>query len=78
MKRRYIASMMIASASIFVVGITPAAQDRFTLKSPNGMRFRNSRATTSGRWLPRASPTTQADAVRLQILGASRRFWGIP
>ena len=39
MKRRYIASMMIASASLFVVGITPAAQDRFTLKSPNGIAF---------------------------------------
>jgi Cytochrome P460 len=39
MKRRYIASMMVISASIFVVGITPAAQDRFTLKSPNGIAF---------------------------------------
>ncbi|MGH8531372.1 MAG: cytochrome P460 family protein [Gammaproteobacteria bacterium] len=39
MKRQHIASMVIVSASIFVVGITLAAQDRFTLKSPNGIAF---------------------------------------
>lgn len=39
MKRQHIASMVIASASIFVVGITLAAQDRYTLKSPSGISF---------------------------------------
>lgn len=37
MKNRHIASIVIASASLFVVGITVAAQDRFALKAPNGI-----------------------------------------
>jgi hypothetical protein len=32
MKRQHIASMVIVSASVVVVGITLAAQDRFTLE----------------------------------------------
>ncbi len=39
MKRQYIASMVIASASLFVAGIALATQDRFSLKSPNGISF---------------------------------------
>ena len=39
MKRQRIASMLIVSASISVVGITLAAQDRFTLQVPNGLAF---------------------------------------
>lgn len=39
MKRQYIALMVIASASLFAVGIAPAAQDRFTLKTLNGIAF---------------------------------------
>ena len=39
MKRQYIALMVIASASLFAVGIAPAAQDRFTLKTANGIAF---------------------------------------
>jgi hypothetical protein len=39
MKRQHIASMLIVSASIFVVGITLAAQDRYTLQVPNGLAF---------------------------------------
>ncbi len=39
MKRQRIASMLIVSASIFVVGITLAAQDRYTLQVPNGLAF---------------------------------------
>jgi len=34
MKRQHIPLLVIASASILVVGITLAAQDRYTLKSP--------------------------------------------
>ena len=37
MKRQHIALLVIASASILVVGITLAAQDRYTLKSPSGI-----------------------------------------
>jgi hypothetical protein len=39
MKGQHIASMAIVSASIFVVGITLAAQDRYTLQVPNGLAF---------------------------------------
>ena len=39
MKRQLIAAMVVVSASLFVVGITLAAQDRFTLKAPNGIAF---------------------------------------
>jgi len=39
MKRQYVASMVIVVASTFVVGITLAAQDRFTLKAPNGIAY---------------------------------------
>jgi hypothetical protein len=39
MKRQHIASMLIVSASIFIVGITLAAQDRYTLQVPNGLAF---------------------------------------
>jgi hypothetical protein len=38
MKPRYIASMLIASATVLSAGIT-LAQDRFALKSPNGIAF---------------------------------------
>lgn len=39
MKPRYIASTLIASTSLLVAGLTLAAQDRFSLKSPNGISF---------------------------------------
>jgi hypothetical protein len=39
MKRQLIAAMVVVSASLFVVGITLAAQDRFDLKAPNGISF---------------------------------------
>ena len=39
MKRQLIASMVIASASILVVGVTLAAQDKYALKSPSGIAF---------------------------------------
>src|SRR6202795_1396134 len=39
MKRRHIASIVLVSASVFVVGITLAAQDKYTLQVPNGLAF---------------------------------------
>jgi hypothetical protein len=39
MKHRRIAQMGIASALTFIVGVALAEQDRFTLKSPNGIAF---------------------------------------
>ena len=79
MKRQHIASMVIFSASIFVVGITLAAQDKNTLKSPSGIAF--SEFNGYEQWQMVASsqaPTTVADAVRRQIPGASSQFWEIP
>ena len=39
MKRRHITSMVIASASVFVVGVTLAAQDKYTVQVPGGLAF---------------------------------------
>jgi hypothetical protein len=39
MKRQHVASMVIASASIFVVGVTLAAQDKYTVQVPGGLAF---------------------------------------
>ena len=37
--KRHITANMILTASILVIGVVVAAQDRFTLKSPNGIAF---------------------------------------
>jgi cytochrome P460 len=39
MNRQHIVSAVVASASIFVVSLTLVAQDRFAVKSPNGIAF---------------------------------------
>ena len=39
MKRQHIARMVTVSTSIFVVGITLAAQDKYTVKVPGGLAF---------------------------------------
>ncbi len=39
MKRQFIASMMILATPLIAIGIVLAAQDRFTLKTPNGIAF---------------------------------------
>ncbi len=39
MKRQHIRSMVITSASIFVVGVTLAAQDKYTVQVPGGLAF---------------------------------------
>jgi hypothetical protein len=38
-KRQHIASMVIASASLCVAGITAAENDRYALKAPNGISY---------------------------------------
>jgi hypothetical protein len=39
MKRLHIVSMVIVLVSLFAIDVTLAAQDRFTLKTPNGIVF---------------------------------------
>jgi hypothetical protein len=39
MTRQRIASLTTFSACVFVVGMTRAAQDRFSVTSPNGIAF---------------------------------------
>ncbi len=39
MKRQHITALLIVAASVFVVSVVLAAQDRFTLKTPNGISF---------------------------------------
>jgi hypothetical protein len=48
MKRRYIAPVMIASASVLVVGVTLAAQDKYTVQVPGGLGSPSSGATRTG------------------------------
>jgi hypothetical protein len=59
MKRQLIASLLIISASMLVVSITLAAQDRFTLKTPNGIAFSEFKGYES--WQVMA-PSQPADA----------------
>jgi hypothetical protein len=40
---------VIVAASVFVVSVVLAAQDRFTLKTPNGIAFSEFKGTTRGR-----------------------------
>ena len=39
MKHRHIVALAILAALVFAVRVVPAAQDRFTLKTPNGISF---------------------------------------
>lgn len=39
MRNQFAASMMVALATTIIIGVTLLAQDRFTLKSPNGIAF---------------------------------------
>ena len=39
MKREHIAALVVLAASIFVVTLTLAAQDRSSVKVPNGLSF---------------------------------------
>ena len=39
MRRKHIAPVVIVSASVFVVGVTLAENDRFALNAPNGIAF---------------------------------------
>ena len=65
MKRQLIASLTTVSASVFVIVITLAAQDRFTVTSPNGIAFSEFRGYES--W-PVISPSQPVDGVKA-ILG---------
>jgi hypothetical protein len=49
MKRQHITAVVIVAASVFVVSVVLAAQDRFTLKTPNGIAFSEFKGTTRGR-----------------------------
>jgi len=56
MKRQHIALLVIASASILVVGITLAAQDRYTLKSPSGISFSEFKGYEAGQAISVSQP----------------------
>jgi hypothetical protein len=70
MKLQYIASMVIASASIFVVGISLAAQDKYTVQVPNGLAFSEFRGYED--WQAVAvSQTLDADDPHLKMMLAN-------
>ena len=52
MKNPHITKLIVLSATVFVVTLVGAAQqspDRFSLKTANGIAFRNSETTRRGR-----------------------------
>jgi hypothetical protein len=65
MKRQHIASMVIVSALAFVVSMRLVAQDRFTVKSPNGITFSEFKGYDAWQVIPRARPMPPSDAWRL-------------
>ena len=67
MKRRHITATVIVAASIFVVSLTIAAQDRFAIKVPNGLAFSEFRGC--GAWQTIA-PSQTEDGLKA-ILGNS-------
>jgi hypothetical protein len=56
MKRQHIVSTVIASASIFVVGVALAAQDKYTVQMPSGLAFFEFGGYETGRLSPLVSP----------------------
>ena len=84
MKRRHITSMVIASASIFVVGVTLAAQDKYTVQVPNGLAFSEFRgyedwqvvavSQTEDRLKVIVANPAMIDAYRAGVPGNGRQF----
>jgi hypothetical protein len=66
MKRQHIASLVIASASILVAGVTLAAQDKYTVQVPGGLAFSEFRGYKD--WLPVAVSQTED---RLKVIVAN-------
>ena len=60
MERRLIASTVVASASIFVIGVTLAAQDKYTVQVRVGSRSLSSGDMKTGRLSPSVSPKTSS------------------
>ena len=57
MRHRLFAASLFVAASTFAVSLTLAAQDRFSVKVPNGLGFSEFKATTRGRRSPQVRPT---------------------
>jgi hypothetical protein len=70
MKRQHIAAMVMVSTSIFV-GVALAAQDRNTLKSPNGIWYSEFKGYERWQAIAPSQPLTRADAVRRHLRAAS-------
>jgi Cytochrome P460 len=61
MKPQYVASILTLSACIVVVGMAVAAQDRFTVVSPNGIAFSEFKGYDAWQVI---APSQTADAVK--------------
>jgi len=64
--RRQDITLLVAAATLVAVGVMVAAQpqDRFTLKSANGIAFSEFREYEAWQLMPRANQMTPADAAR--------------
>jgi len=65
MKPKHIASLVTVSASIFIVTMTLAAEDRFTVTSPNGIAFSEFKGYDAWQVI---APSQPDDAIKV-ILG---------
>ena len=84
MKRRHIASVMIASASISVVGVTLAALDKYTVQVPGGLALSEFRgyedwqtvsvSQTEDRLKVIVANPAMIDAYRAGVPGNGRQF----
>jgi hypothetical protein len=79
MKHRQIASLIIVSASVFAVGMVLVAQDRLTLKTPNGIEFGEFKGYEAWQVIAPSQPDDAGGCGSSPAPGCvSRRLWGIP
>jgi hypothetical protein len=69
MKRRLIASAVVTSASIFVIGVTLAAQDKYTVQVPGGLALSECRGYDD--WPAVAVSQPEEPDVKLTVIVAN-------
>ena len=78
MKRQRIVSKVVVSASLFVVGITLSAQDRFTLKTPNGIAFSEFKGYEAWQMITSSQPDNAAGCGSSPEPGCIKSILGNP
>ena len=73
MKHWHIASTVIVSASILVVGVTLAAQDKYTVQVPGGLAFSEFKGYENWQVISRGDPRESRDDRGLPGRGSRQR-----